>query len=147
MANERDAILAALTASASWTALVAANNTKFREDWGRNGIEPSTAPYDAITGRLTPCAALMMATRTPVNLTHFGERAFFRLWVYHDSDYSAVQDALRVAKRLLDNTYITVDNYGKPLLRWVDDISEFPDESMGGAAAGVSRYQMLAGWH
>jgi hypothetical protein len=145
--NERAAILAALTASASWTTLVLAANTKWEESWGRNGLEPSTAPFDVATGKLTACAALTLSTRSPANLTHFGERAFFRLWVYHDYDFNAVQAALWAARRLLDNTYITADNRGTPLLRWVDDMPEFRADELSGAAGGSSRYVMLQGWH
>lgn len=144
--NERDAILAALTASASWTALVLAANTKFRESWGANGLEPSNASYDA-NGKLVATAVLSFSTRSPSNITHFGERAFFRLWVYHDRDANLVQSALYAARRILDNKIITADNHGTPLLQWVDDLGDFTADELGGAAACGSRYVMLAGWY
>ena len=146
MANERVAILAALNASASWTALVSAVNTRFREDWGRNGLEPATAPADA-NGLLLPCAVLTMNARSPVNIANWGEKVFFRLWVYNATDFNAVQAALSVARRALDNTYITADNYGKPLINWVDTADEFVDDELGGAVGAYQRYVMIAGWH
>lgn len=146
--NERAAILAALTASASWTSLVAADNTKWREAWGRNGLEASTAPFNSTTGKLTACAELSMSTRSRANLQHFGEQTFLRLWVYHDYDFNAVNAALYAAKRILDNYYLpTVDNHGTPRLQWVDDMAEFTADELQGAAGGSSRYVMLAGWH
>lgn len=146
--NERAAILAALTASASWTSLVAADNTKWREAWGRNGLEASTAPFNSTTGKLTACAELTISTRSRVNLPDYGEQSFFTLWVYHDYDFNAVNAALYAAKRILNNTYLPmVDNHGTPLLRWSNDIAEFTADELQGAAGGSSRYVMLAGWH
>lgn len=146
MANERVAIRAALVASASWTSLVSATNTQWRETWGRNGLEAATAPADA-NGILAPCAVLTMGTRTPANITHFGEKTFFRLWVYHATDFNAVQAALSAARRILDNTYITADNFGTPRLQWVDVIDEFIDDELGGVVGASARWVMLAGWH
>lgn len=146
MANERAAILAALTASANWTALVLAINTKFKEDWGPNGLTPTVAPVDA-NGKLPACAVLAFSTRSQSNIIHFGERAFFRLWVYHDGDANLVSAALYAARRILDNKIITADNHGTPLLQWVDDMADFTADELSGAAGCSSRYVMLAGWY
>jgi hypothetical protein len=144
MANERAAIKASLTGSATWTALVSGSNTKWDDEYGATGLEMKTAP--ATNGVLTICAALTDSTRSPVNLANYGERAFFRLWVYHPSDKAAIQAALYAAKGILNNTYITVDNKGAPLIRWVDDIQTFPADELGGAWGGGSRYQLVHGW-
>lgn len=146
MANERAAIKAALTGSATWTALVSAVNTKWYEEWGATGLEPKTAPADS-NGILSPCAVLTMGVRTPANIANYGERAFFRLWVYNATDYMAVQTALYTARRILNNTQITADNRGKPLLKWVDDVQEFIDDELGGVVGGGSRYLALHGWY
>lgn len=146
MSSERVAIRAALVASASWTSLVSAVNTQWRETWGRNGLEPATAPADA-NGLLSPCAVLTMGTRSPANLTHFGETAFFQLWVYHATDFNAVQAALSVARRILDNAYVTADTYGQPRLKWVDVQPEFIDDELGGAVGASARFVALEGWH
>lgn len=146
MASERVVILAKLTASVNWTTLVTAPNTRWRESWGRNGLEASTAPYVALTGKLSPCAVLTMGSRAAANIVHYGERTFFRLWVYHDYDFNAINAALYVAKQLLDNAYITADNHGTPRLQWVDDMQEFTADELQGAAGGSSRYVMLGGW-
>lgn len=145
MANERAAIKAALNASANWTALVPAINTKWNDEWGITGLELKTAPADS-NGILTPCAALTDSTRAPANLANYGERVFFRLWTYNATDAAAVQAALYAAKRLLNNTYITVDNKGSVLIRWVDDMPTFTADELGGAFGGSSRYQLLQGW-
>lgn len=144
MANERAAIKAALTGNGNWTALVSGSNTKWDDEWGVTGLEMSTAP--ATNGVLTICAVLTAATRAPANLANYGERAFFRLWVYHPTDKAAIQNALYVAKGILNNVYITVDNKGVPFMRWVDDLQDFTADELGGAFGGSSRYQLLHGW-
>jgi hypothetical protein len=95
---------------------------------------------------LTICAALTDNSRSPANLTHYGERAFFTLWVYHPSDKSAVTAALYAARRILDNAYTAVDNKGVPRIQWVNDLQTFTADELGGAFGGASRYVLLHGW-
>lgn len=146
MASERVAIRAALVASASWTSLVLAANTQWRETWGRNGLEAANAPADA-NGLILPCAVLTMSTRSPANIANWGEKMFFQLWAYHATDFNAVQAALSAARRILDNAYVTADNYGTPLINWVDTGGEFIADELGGAVGASQRFVVIEGWH
>ena len=143
MATLKAAIKTALTGNASWAALVT-GGTAWRDEWGRNGLEPETAVYDT-NGKLKLSAVLTFSTETEAEIAGSSARGFFQLWVYHDSDTSLLTQAHDLARSILNNTRITADNHGTPLIRWVSTQDEFKADELSGAMGRYARYryQML----
>jgi len=143
MATRAAAIKAVLTGSSAWTTLVT-GGTFLWDDLGRNGLTPEVAEalgcYDA-DGKLELTAVLTMGTSGPAEVFD-SERGFFRVWLYHDSSYPLIRQAVRKTKDLLERTRITVTDEGTPFIRWVDDMQEFIADELGGAMAGGSRYRI-----
>jgi hypothetical protein len=138
MATLREAIKTALTGDGSWTALVT-GGTKFREEWGRNGLEPETASYDT-SGKLKLSCVLTFSTRVPAEIPNDSKRTYVHLWLYHDSSYELIQQAQDLARTILNKKQVAVTGKETPLLFWLNDGAEFTAEELQGAAGGMSRF-------
>jgi hypothetical protein len=141
MSAKETTIPALLTASASWTALVTGGTWTW-DTLGRLGLTPEVAAtkgcYDT-NGKLKLTAVLTFGTSSEAEILT-SERAFMRLWLYHDSDYALIRQARRLAKDLLDRKQASSSDEGAPLIRWTDDMNDFVADELGGAMAGGSRY-------
>jgi hypothetical protein len=142
MAAKEAQIKALLTGASPWTTLVTGGTFTW-DDMGRLGLTPTVAEslgcYDA-NGKLKLTAMLTFGTSAEANIIT-SERQFLQLWLYHDSSYPLIRQALLLAKSLLDRKQTTkTDSQGAPFLRWVDDGREFVADELNGVMACYSRY-------
>lgn len=142
MATQRAAIKALLTANATWLSTVGAANTKWWDEWGRTGLEPATATYDA-NGRLQICVVLKYGANTMRELWPIGALRFLQIYFYHDSSYETLLTVQNLARSILNRQTVVYDTGRQGYLEWVSDSAEFIADELGGAVGMYSRYALV----
>lgn len=146
MATKEAAVKAKLVAGTGWTTLVTGGTFNY-EDLGRTGLTPDTAAaqvpscYDA-NGLLKLTAVLTWDTSNQKEIVRTSERQFFHLWLYHDSSYALIRQAVQLAIKTLHRVQVTADDQGLCMMHWVDRKPEAVADEMGGALMGGARFYM-----
>lgn len=140
MATQRAAIKAKLTSAAAWIALATpAPTVQWWDEWGRNGLEQSTALYNA-TGQLLLQGVLRYGTNIKGEIESVSSKRFVYLYLYHYKSYETLLAAQNTARSILHRATISYDTGRVGFMSWVEDSGEFIADELKGAVGVYSRY-------
>lgn len=109
---------------------------------GRQGLRPDTAGlYNGQA--LNPCAVIRWRGAAEFRPHFAAEKRYFEIYFYEDDGNLNIEEALRLTKNLLHRNQIEADNGGLWWVNWVSDFGEFTAPELGGAAANLSRYEVI----
>ena len=143
MATLRAAVKAPLTGDATLMAILTGGLNDF-EGYGRLGLTPENAQYEADGITLKPQAVLTWGTETPV-LDSYGVQGmnrFFQLWVYDHDSPALIETALDRARVVLHRRQVTTDDARTALILFANHGPDFVADELQGAAGRFSRYSV-----